>query len=60
MMQPTECPDCGTEIEIDDDTEVGEVISCPSCGLELEVINISNDDYVDLQELTIEGTDWGE
>lgn len=59
------CPDCDLGIEIRKDTERGEIYSCPGCGLELEVKEIKKNDrgevtYCDLQELTIEGEDWGE
>lgn len=65
------CPDCDTEFEIDNDYKVGEITSCPCCGLELEVkgITISVVDNVNgkvkiiqcmVQELTLEGEDWGE
>jgi len=53
------CPDCDADINIPSDTVVGEILSCPVCGLELEVKRIGNS-CVDLQELTIEGEDWGE
>jgi alpha-aminoadipate carrier protein LysW len=53
------CPDCDAELEIPADTEAGEIVSCPGCGLELEVKTIK-DGNVELQELTIEGEDWGE
>jgi lysine biosynthesis protein LysW len=53
------CPDCETEFEIDDDFKVGEVTSCPCCGLELEIKTITNG-VAQIQELTIEGEDWGE
>ena len=59
LMNNNTCPDCDAIISIPGDTEKGEILSCPSCGLELEVMEIK-DDYVDLQELTIEGEDWGE
>ncbi len=53
------CPDCDAELEIPSDTEIGEIVSCSGCGLELEVKTIK-DGCVELQELTIEGEDWGE
>jgi alpha-aminoadipate carrier protein LysW len=53
------CPDCDAEIEIPSDTEIGEIVSCSGCGLELEVKAVK-DGCVDLQELTLEGEDWGE
>ncbi|MCL2135034.1 MAG: lysine biosynthesis protein LysW [Candidatus Bathyarchaeota archaeon] len=63
MIKPTnlksKCPDCDADIEIPTDTEIGEIVSCSGCGLELEVKDIK-DDNVNLQEITIEGEDWGE
>jgi len=55
------CPDCDSELDVPCDIEEGEILSCPGCGLELEVKNASSgDERIDLQELTIEGEDWGE
>ena len=55
------CPDCDSELKIPFDIEKGEVLSCPCCGLEIEVKKISDGgECVDLQELVIEGEDWGE
>jgi lysine biosynthesis protein LysW len=59
VMNKATCPDCEAELNVPVDTEKGEIVSCPSCGLELEVKQI-NCGCVDLQELTIEGEDWGE
>ena len=57
----TKCPDCQYELSIPTDTEKGEILSCPGCGLELEVKKITDGgECIDLQELTIEGEDWGE
>lgn len=53
------CPDCDAELEIPEDVMQGEILSCPSCGLELEVKRIHGAS-VELQELGIEGEDWGE
>ena len=58
-MNINACPDCDESLSIPADTEKGEILSCPSCGLELEVKEIK-DGYIDLQELIIEGEDWGE
>jgi lysine biosynthesis protein LysW len=55
----TKCPDCDFELNVPHDIEKGEILSCPGCGLELEVKK-STDGCVDLQELCIEGEDWGE
>ena len=61
IVNKTKCPDCDSELTVPCDIEKGEIISCPGCGLELEVkeINIGGE-QIDLQELTIEGVDWGE
>jgi len=59
IMNTNNCPDCDTTLSIPTDAEKGEIVSCASCGLELEVKEIK-DGCVDLQELTIEGEDWGE
>ena len=58
-MNSNTCPDCDESLSVPADTEKGEILSCPSCGLELEVKEIK-DGCVDLQELIIEGEDWGE
>ena len=55
------CPDCDGELNVPLDIEKGEILSCPGCGLELEVKKINcGGEYLSLQELTIEGEDWGE
>jgi alpha-aminoadipate/glutamate carrier protein LysW len=60
-VNKTKCPDCDSKLSIPFNIEQGEVLSCPSCGLELEVKKISNGgECIDLQELVIEGEDWGE
>ena len=56
----TKCPDCDAELNVPCDIEKGEVLSCPGCGLELEVKETDGGGCIDLQELTIEGEDWGE
>ena len=65
--KPPKCPDCEALLDVPDDTEKGEILSCGGCGLELEVKKISYCEIggkkvkeYDLQELTIEGEDWGE
>ena len=59
LMSKTKCPDCDATLDVPQDTEKGEIVSCPSCGLELEVKQVKGE-CIDLQELTIEGEDWGE
>jgi len=61
MVNKAKCPDCDFELTVLCDIEKGEILSCPGCGLELEVKKITDGGgCVDLQELTIEGEDWGE
>ena len=55
----TKCPDCDADLNVPTDTATGEILSCPGCGLELEVKQVHGE-CVDLQELTLEGEDWGE
>ena len=55
------CPDCYSELNVPSGLEKGEILSCPGCGLELEVKEITEGGgCIDLQELTLEGEDWGE
>jgi len=58
-MEPVICPDCGAKIEVPEDVVKGEIITCPDCGLELEVKDVSQNGVV-VEELQIEGEDWGE
>lgn len=58
-INKAKCPDCDADLDVPADTVKGEILSCPGCGLELEVKQITGG-CVDLQELTIEGEDWGE
>lgn len=58
-MKRVKCPDCGAELEVPEDVMISEVLSCPDCGLELEVKRIEGDS-LEVQELFIEGEDWGE
>ncbi len=59
IMSKAKCPDCDADLDVPQDTEMGEILSCPGCGLELEVKKVKGG-CIDLQELTIEGEDWGE
>ena len=58
-MMKAKCPDCDSDVDVPQDTTKGEILSCPCCGLELEVKQV-HASCVDLQELTLEGEDWGE
>lgn len=53
----TECPICGVEIKIQENTEKGELIECNDCGTELEVKSL---DPIKLEEAPQEEEDWGE
>ncbi len=58
-LRVAKCPECDAKLNILDDVVIGEILSCPDCGLELEVKQLEGD-QVELQELEIEGEDWGE
>ena len=58
-VMKAKCPDCDEDLDVPTDTAKGEILSCPGCGLELEVKQV-NVGCVALQELTLEGEDWGE
>ncbi|HEX9616571.1 MAG TPA: lysine biosynthesis protein LysW [Anaerolineales bacterium] len=51
------CPECEAEIELEESTEVGEIVVCPDCGVDLEVTGLSPA-TVDLAPM--EAEDWGE
>ena len=34
------CPLCDEDIDLDDDVEVGEVVTCSACDNELEVVSL--------------------
>jgi alpha-aminoadipate/glutamate carrier protein LysW len=52
-----ECPECGAEVELVEDTIVHEIVICPDCGVELEVVSL---DPPTLGEAPGEEEDWGE
>ena len=52
-----ECVECGAEIDLDDDVEVGEIVDCPTCGSELEVVET---DPITLELAPELEEDWGE
>ena len=56
-MASAECPVCGADVELADDTERGELIECGDCGTDLEVTGI---DPYSLQEAPQAEEDWGE
>jgi alpha-aminoadipate carrier protein LysW len=50
-----ECPICGADFKLAENTEKGEIITCHDCGSELEVIGKDS-----VQEAPEEEEDWGE
>jgi alpha-aminoadipate carrier protein LysW len=54
-----QCYDCDTEFEVPKNVVIGEIVTCYGCGLEFEVKQIKSD-FVTLEELVVEGEDWGE
>lgn len=47
------CFECDTNFDIDEDTEIGDVVACPRCGMKYEVLNtfpVSLDYAVDEDE----------
>lgn len=52
-----ECPECGAEVELAEDTIVQEIVVCPDCGSELEVVSL---DPPELDMAPEEEEDWGE
>ena len=52
------CPECAADIEMRDDTVVGEIIDCPECGVELEVVALVPEIVFELAPE--EQEDWGE
>jgi alpha-aminoadipate carrier protein LysW len=52
-----ECLECGAELELAADVEVGEIVVCPDCGVELEVTSL---DPIALDLAPEVEEDWGE
>ena len=57
MSRVTECVECGAEVDLADDVEVGEIVDCGTCGSELEVVEV---DPVVLEVSPELEEDWGE
>lgn len=57
-VEAGKCPECGENVEVDPDVEVGDQIFCPGCDCELEVIRLHpprfkvlrSEDLEDLEE----------
>jgi alpha-aminoadipate carrier protein LysW len=53
----TDCPECGADVALHDDLEIGEIIDCATCGTELEVVDTAPPVLERAPELD---EDWGE
>jgi alpha-aminoadipate/glutamate carrier protein LysW len=51
------CTECEAEINLPEDTEVGEIVVCPDCGVDLEVTSL---DPAAVELAPMEQEDWGE
>ncbi|MFW6018160.1 MAG: lysine biosynthesis protein LysW [Halapricum sp.] len=51
------CPECGADVALHDDVEIGEIVDCATCGAELEVVEA---DPVELEPAPELEEDWGE
>ncbi|HAF69991.1 MAG: Lysine biosynthesis protein LysW [Acetothermia bacterium 64_32] len=51
------CPECGAELPLSAEPELGEIVTCPDCGVELEVTGL---DPVTLELAPEVEEDWGE
>lgn len=56
-MSTVSCTECAAEINLAEDTEVGEIIVCPDCGVDLEVTSL---DPAQVELAPMEQEDWGE
>ena len=52
-----ECIECGAELELPADVEIGEIVVCAECGAEFEVLSL---DPVTIELAPEEEEDWGE
>jgi len=56
-MSTITCPECEAQVELEADTEVGEIIVCSDCGVDLEVMSL---EPAAVQLAPMEQEDWGE
>jgi len=52
-----ECIECGAELELPADVEIGEIVVCADCGAEFEVLSLNP---VTIELAPEEEEDWGE
>ncbi len=57
MTDTAECVECGAEVTLPDDAEIGEIVDCDTCGTELEVTDVNPPVLEPAPELE---EDWGE
>ena len=57
MTETAECVECGAEVALPDDAEIGEIVDCGTCGTELEVVDVDPPAVELAPELE---EDWGE
>ena len=53
------CPECDADLNIPEDTAVGEIVSCSDCGADYE-ISKKDGNIVEIKEAETVGEDWGE
>lgn len=53
----TECIECGAELDLAPDLEMGEIVVCADCGAEFEVVGL---DPIQLEAAPEVEEDWGE
>jgi alpha-aminoadipate carrier protein LysW len=52
------CPECDSEVQVDEESDKGDVVDCPDCGTTLEVVGL---DPIELDVATEEEEeDWVE
>jgi alpha-aminoadipate/glutamate carrier protein LysW len=54
-----ECQECGAEINIPDDTVIGEIVTCPDCGADFEIASKIKGKVI-LKPAETVGEDWGQ
>jgi alpha-aminoadipate carrier protein LysW len=52
------CPECDADVQVDEDTDKGDVVECSDCGAQLEVVGL---DPIELDvAVEEEEEDWNE